>query len=358
MTQQTPTRWLAIILTCAAGWGAVAIFMTFAQSADAMQRGGAGATLADLSQNLFYFLPLVLLSAALHRHFTVRPDTSLKPARMAFVYALTILVFLPAFLIYEAVVTLFFAGQPLADIGNTMLVQSRMGWWIDFMIVTGAFALHAAIAAWLQIRERERSLALEREENLKLRLSLLQGQLEPHFLFNALSGVSALVRRGESAPALTALSQVSDLLRYAVRASRDAGASVADEMKFIEGYLAIQQLRFGDRLRLDLQQGPADWSSIPCPPLLLHPLVENAIRHGLEPRDDACRIDIRLSLEDSMVQFEVFNDMGHSEAGNGVGHAATRQRLTALFGEQGTLTADVEDGRYHATLRFPAGEIA
>ncbi|KZS00924.1 Uncharacterized protein APZ42_002590, partial [Daphnia magna] len=145
------------------------------------------------------------------------------------------------------------AGSPLGPTPGQSGASGGVLWWFEFMVVTGTFAAVVGLSAWQRSRRRERDWALAQSDNLRLRLTLLQGQLEPHFLFNTLNGVSSLVRAGERGQALSALSRVSELLRYALRVSRLDWVTVQDELDFVRDYLALQSLRFGAGLRLSWQ---------------------------------------------------------------------------------------------------------
>ncbi|MEZ5891857.1 MAG: histidine kinase [Parvularculaceae bacterium] len=346
--------WLISMVLCIAGWTFAAIVMIGAQLADAQARNIEMDLWRDLPGTLLFFAPLMALSWRLDRLFASHGNLTSKPGHIAALYLAVAFIFYPLYIIYEGAVGLYLSSQPLTGLWSRIGAQPRMGWWTDFMIVSGAFALHLAIAAWRNAVDRERALVAAHADNLQLRLTQLQGQLEPHFLFNALSGISALVRTGDRGEALTALSKVSDLLRYALRASKNDWLSVKDEINFLEGYLDIQALRFGDKLNVAKRFDDADWEAYACPPLLFQPLIENAVQHGLETRTEGAMIEIGLSLADGAIRFEVVNDVGERKGGHGVGLAATRQRLSVLYADAATLDTVEESGRYRATLCFPA----
>src|SRR6185436_4469304 len=130
-------------------------------------------------------------------------------------------------------------------------------------------------------REREQQASLLESRLNQAELRALQAQLQPHFLFNTLNGIATLVRR-DAAKAEEMLLSLSDLLRISLSSSRQHEIPLREELDFLGRYLAIQRMRFGDRLRVTEEIEP---SAMDClvPALLLQPLVENAIRHGLEP---------------------------------------------------------------------------
>jgi two-component system sensor histidine kinase AlgZ len=113
----------------------------------------------------------------------------------------------------------------------------------------------------------------------------LRAQFEPHFLFNALNAISALVRDGDRGLALGGIGRLSDLLRYALSASVREDVTVAAELQFVRDYLDLQRLRYGERLQVQIDGEDSLLHEVECPPLLLQPLIENALRHDLDCRE-------------------------------------------------------------------------
>ena len=146
-------------------------------------------------------------------------------------------------------------------------------------------------------RERERK-ALSLESSLsRARLSALQAQLQPHFLFNTLNAIATLLRRDPIAAEATLLA-LSDLLRLSLNQSETQEIPLREELRFLDRYLEIQHTRFGDRLRVEQEVDPAVLDCL-VPTLILQPLVENAIRHGLEPSDAPGLIRIQAQAQKS-----------------------------------------------------------
>jgi hypothetical protein len=139
--------------------------------------------------------------------------------------------------------------------------------WVDAMTASAGLALQIGWAFWRHAQAQREAALRASAENLSLRLALLQGQLEPHFLFNTLNSISALVRGAERAVALQALNRLSDLLRYALRASQQRWVSAADELAFVDDYVALQRLRFGKGLQWQTEVDTTDWALWACPPL-------------------------------------------------------------------------------------------
>ncbi len=184
------------------------------------------------------------------------------------------------------------------------------------------------------------------------RLAELQSRIRPHFLFNTLNSAIALVR-AEPAKAEALLEDLSDLFRHALI---DQGESVtlADEIALAERYLAIEQVRFGDRLQLEWALDPhANLARLP--PLLLQPLVENAVRHGVEPSDTGARVRISTERRGSTVVIKVTNTVpgGQGEQGNGVALGNVRDRLRLLHDVQGQFRSLLKDGVYQVRIEVP-----
>jgi LytS/YehU family sensor histidine kinase len=160
-------------------------------------------------------------------------------------------------------------------------------------------------------------------------------QLNPHFLFNTLHAISALVHKDVEA-ADRMIARLSDLLRYALESTDAQEVPLRQELGFLNRYLEIEQTRFGDRLTVRLDIAPETLDAL-VPNLVLQPLVENAIRHGIEPRAKPGRIDLRARRENGRLKLEVCDNGVGLPSGRipeeGVGLSNTRARLQQLYGE-------------------------
>ena len=218
-----------------------------------------------------------------------------------------------------------------------------------------AYLLNERIEAEVKQGQLIKSESEKRE--IEAHLKLLQAQIEPHFLFNTLANVSSLI---ESDPRLAKqlLERLNDWLRVALARARSARTTLGDELDMLENYLEILKIRFGERLRWRINV-PEDTRRLAFPPMLLQPLVENAVRHGIEPKLGGGVIDIRTSFENLSLRVEVSdNGIGLSnENAGGTGLANVRARLAALFGEAGTLMLlGNAEGGATATLALPRKE--
>jgi len=217
---------------------------------------------------------------------------------------------------------------------------------------------------WHQSETRERAVAEARlrEQLAEARLGALRAQLHPHFLFNTLNAISTLALRGDRERLLSALDALSALLRATLEDGRTPWKSLADELNVVERYLEIQSLRFGDRLAIERDIDPLALDAI-VPGLLLQPIVENAVEHGVASRPGPGRVTVRASREDLTLVLEVtdtgpgFGSVRATPADPerpGVGLANTRERLEQLFGGRASLECgNGETGGARVRMRLP-----
>jgi sensor histidine kinase YesM len=232
--------------------------------------------------------------------------------------------------------------------------ESLMGLLIYGVLAAVCFA----ILLQQRVREQEaraaRAMALQTEAELRA----LRAQLNPHFLFNTLHSLLALVRHDPGA-AEEALEQFGDLLRYTLDTQKNGEVvPLGEELSFVRNYLALESLRLGERLRLelDVDESLGDrW----VPAFCLQPLVENAVRHAIAPRAAGGRLALRVRSEGAVVLLEVADDGPGAAAdgptqGNGLGLRLVRERLAARYGPGATLELVSAPGRgFRATIRIP-----
>ena len=186
----------------------------------------------------------------------------------------------------------------------------------------------------------------------KARLAELQSRIRPHFLFNTLNSAIALVR-AEPAKAEAILEDLSDLFRQALRDS-DEPVSLAQEVDLAHRYLAIEQVRFGERLRVRWTLDPeADGARLP--PLLLQPLVENAVCHGVEPSPEGADIHISTQRRGSTVVIKISNTVpaGQGVQGQGLALRNVRERLNLLHDVRGDFRYGLTQGVYWVRMELP-----
>lgn len=207
-----------------------------------------------------------------------------------------------------------------------------------------------------KFHERELN-TLELEKRLaEARLQALLVQLNPHFLFNTLHGISSLMHQDVEA-ADKMLARLSDLLRRTLENTSTQVVPLSEELSLLERYLDIERIRFGERLSVKID-APADTLGAEVPNLILQPLVENAIRHGIEPHARTGRIELRVRRNNGQLQLEV-RDNGDGFKGEvrheeGVGLSNTRARLRELYGaEQQFTLRNGEAGGFVAEIIMP-----
>lgn len=229
-----------------------------------------------------------------------------------------------------------------------MAVDASVYW----TIVGGVHAARATREA----REREQAAARLEASLAEARLAALREQLQPHFLFNSLNAVSTLALRGDTDGVTQALSTLSDLLRMTLE-TRTQELPMAEELAFLDRYLELQQLRFGDRLTV-VRQIDDDALDAAVPAMITQPLMENALRHGVEREPGAGRVEIRVERKGESLVIEVRDSgPGFMAAGvhEGIGLTNSRARLAGLYGKAGTLEcgdAPGGGGRVRITLPY------
>ena len=212
--------------------------------------------------------------------------------------------------------------------------------------------LALAMALWLQWRE-----GLRMPADARARLAELQSRIRPHFLFNTLNTAIALVR-SDPVRAEGVLEDLAELFRVAL-ADAGGGNSVtlASEIELVRRYLAIEQLRFGERLRLDWQLDPAA-ERARLPPLVLQPLLENAVRHGIEPAVSGGQVRLRTRARLGRAEITIDNTLTQSSSrpGHGLALANVRERLRLLHDLDAQF--DIEHGseRFRVRIVVPLGD--
>lgn len=193
------------------------------------------------------------------------------------------------------------------------------------------------IEYYRQVRDRELHASQLEAQLVKANLQALKMQLQPHFLFNTLNSISSLMHKN-IADADKVLARLGDLLRYSLDTEGMQEVSLREELGFLRGYLEIEQIRFGNRLKVKISTDDQILQA-KVPNLILQPLVENAIRYGVGPRKTGGRIEISAVREDEMLHLRVWDDGPGLSKSNGdtfsegVGIHNTRSRLSQLYGE-------------------------
>jgi len=237
-----------------------------------------------------------------------------------------------AYMVLRALVGRWQSEASFTEAFQPLLVKT---WHFNLLIYWVIVAVSFAFNYYRKYRERELR-AVELEKQLaQARLQALQMQLNPHFLFNTLHSVSSLMHQDTEA-ADRMIVRLSDLLRAALESSDTQEVTLRQELGLLERYLEIEQIRFGSRLTVKLDIAP-DTLDARVPNLILQPLVENAIRHGIEPHAKPGRIGLRALRAAGRLTLEVCDNGGglrkDGPAKEGVGLSNTRARLRSLYGE-------------------------
>jgi hypothetical protein len=225
------------------------------------------------------------------------------------------------------------------------------------------YGLSAAVNYLLIESERVRQLETQRLQMMlaarDAELRMLRSQIDPHFLFNSLNSISALTTL-DAAGARAMTLQLADFFRHSLGLHADRKVALDRELQLVRHFLAIEQVRFGERLRFEAMIDPQAQACL-LPPMLLQPLVENAIKHGIGQLLEPGLIRIEAQRAGSLLRIRVENDVDADDlcgrvpgAGTGTGLENVRQRLAAAYGHQASAHWGREAGRFRVDLALPA----
>ncbi|MCB1053250.1 MAG: histidine kinase [Acidobacteria bacterium] len=345
---------------------AVLVFIAFwliqalAQASDLMRQDKPILWFRLLNRSFWFVFPWMLFSAYLTWLLDTRNDQLGQWRWVGKVLGLCLALFFAPYEIYLGTLYLIYQGKTITWSAISSSVSS-MGIFIDSIYFAGCFGcIYGVVTLRKNLKtewERQAVLQENAELNWQLehqKLSALRAQLEPHFMFNALNGISAMVRADKKGEALHGLSQLSHLLRYALEASKREWVSLQSEVRFINEYLALQKLRFGERLSFEWQIPDASAYQVELPALILQPLVENAIRHDLECHDLPSNLNIAVTVDEPHLKIVIQNPIHPDEPknpGTGLGLNHVSERLNLLYGPNATL-------KIHKDARFFRAEIS
>ncbi|GGZ39969.1 hypothetical protein GCM10007049_36720 [Echinicola pacifica] len=223
------------------------------------------------------------------------------------------------------------------------------------MLILSGFAIFMIVAGRLE----DQLAAHEREEQMaqlskEAELYHLRQQLQPHFLFNSLNSISALLKR-QPEQAREMILQLSEFLRSTIRKNDLKWVTVAEEINTVRLFLSIEKVRFGHRLEVDIAE---DTSVEKCiiPPLLIQPVVENAVKHGVYGLLGKVKIEVEVKVVQGMILISVQNPYdpnGVAESGTGFGLDSVRRRLYLLFGRRDLISVSSENGLFSVVMKIP-----
>jgi len=268
-------------------------------------------------------------------------------------------------LAHVAIVSWLEAGEPSVQTGAILTFDYLFGKLLISYTLSNIFKYWIVVLGYLgwhyykAYRERERQAAALATELVQARLQALRMQINPHFLFNTLNTISSLVHENPDA-ADRMIVRLSELLRRTLDYGETQEVPLHQEIEFLKGYLEIEQMRFPDRLSVTFDVEPRA-SDLFVPHLILQPLVENALRHGIMPREEAGRIEVSARvLNDQRLELAVRdNGNGLSPARaaaprEGIGLKNVRSRLAQLYGDaQQFEIGNAEGGGVQARIRIP-----
>jgi two-component system LytT family sensor kinase len=271
---------------------------------------------------------------------------------------------------------------PLVTLGTNVLVV--LGYWLRFgryqgleklltegarwglvrlhvaaLLYAAAVALTQGAQSWQALRRRELQLARLETQLAQSRLQVLNAQIRPHFLFNTLHAIGQLWRSGRAEQAEALLDHLGALFQRVIASTARTQVPLREELQMVRDSLAIEQVRLGERLQAEIEAGE---DALRClvPPLILQPLVENAVKHGISPRADAGRLTVSARVAQGRLVVVVEDDgpglaAGTPTAGLGTGLSNVRERLRALYGGDGVLDCGTNGTRgTKVRLEIPA----
>jgi signal transduction histidine kinase len=236
----------------------------------------------------------------------------------------------------------YLLGAP--DVISYFWINPQYQWrWIAlaFLVAVSAtgffFVLYRSQTYRAQLAIEKQRLAEVQQSEIAAQLAMLQAQIEPHFLFNTLANMRSLITR-DAPLAQTMLDHLNDYLRASLSRTRKKQVTLAEELDLVTALLAISKIRLGDRLQYQIDV-PADLQAALLPPLLLQPLVENALEHGIEPAIAGGELRIVADIFEKLLRLRVYDTgLGLQDTGEeGVGLPNVRKRLENLYGKEGRL---------------------
>lgn len=332
-----------------AGWVFLAVVLSievyFNNRAWGMQTGFIDAAMPQFGRVAMWALMAPLI---LRMHGLLPLKSGRWTGGIAFHFAMSFVVMATYYLGRILAYVIFF-GEPLEDFWS---VASK-GFFgrniIDMAYYWAVLAFGHGVEIYRRYKNEELKAAQLEARLVETELKALREQIRPHFLFNTLNTIAVLVREEKNHDAVNLIARLSSLLRMALDNRGVQEVTLRQEMDFLGHYLDIQRVRFSDRLRVDIEIEPAAWEAR-IPNLLLQPLVENAIVHGIAPKSGPGCVEVRGHVAAGQLHLEVRDDGpglgdGSKRAKEGVGLSNTRERLTKIYGAHGQLSLRSEPGR-------------
>ena len=342
------------------------LFWAYVTLTDIVYHEGMRIELSEMSNVMLFFpwqhrlmqhvlmLPVLLLCYSTAVRLGWRPAGRRVPQQLALALGFSLLMFwmmlVGAWILHAVVGTyaapfgIFTKGDWAVWLSSTATALLAYGF--GLVLITG-------VATYRRYHELQLRNSELRRDWAGARLAALRTQLSPHTLFNVLHTIQARIS-GEPEVAETLIASLGDLLRGLLQAGERDFSQLRDELQFVDLYLGLQVGRFADRLTVHVQSGP-DVPAVWVPSLILQPLVENAVVHGLADHSGPVRVDVTYDLAPERLQLQVVNSTVSSDARTeGLGLRNVRERLAVQFGERAVLTSGpVDSSTWQATLTLP-----
>lgn len=256
--------------------------------------------------------------------------------------------------LYSSINAIIYFRAPWAPWSNGLVMMKlATSVHVHLMIYAIIVAIVLGARAYRTMRDREVAAARLEAQLAEAETAALRAQLQPHFLFNTLNAISALVP-DDPVKAQRLIARLGDLLRLSIDQHWSQQSTLADELDFTDTYLAIEEARLGDRLRIVRDIAP-DAQTVQVPTLLLQPLAENAVRHGIAPSIAGGTLTIEAQPAGDMLRISVIDDgKGGGAIREGIGLGNARLRLRQLYGERQSLAIETAPGRgFRVTILVP-----
>lgn len=350
--------WLRALLANFALWTLVCALAGITTYSDRIDSGDTRSYWLMTAGWWFGYSVMMVQSYLLYMFYRLRPAWLASMRRVGMGYLTFLAVCWPTAMLGLALRRCLKFDLPptLGNAWNYVLTMDKLEWFVEYVLLTMAFGVVVAILLWRQRRQQDRQLAQALLSLERQRLAALRGQLEPHFIFNTLSAIGAMVRMDDKALALDGLSRLGDLLEYALLSSEYDWVEAAKELEFVSNYLDLQRLRFGERLQVRIEGAHLLDDGVDCPPMLLQPLVENALRHDLECHEGASDIEVAFVRHGEHLKMLVSNPASLQpapSAGLGIGLRGIRARLQLAYGDAASLATRHVGNRFVAELSLP-----
>ena len=300
-----------------------------------------------------WWLPWAIISPLLMAATQCLPVEGQKYWRILLRFVVLILI---TFVLYGVMALPFVALQTQGTL-NWQTLQSGLNvwfsygaWHMDFLVFASVVSAGYAWSYFKRAHSEEAQREALQRQLVQLELQSLKSQLNPHFLFNTLNSIAGLIRLDNKTSAIKALTELSVMLRKVLENQSNQMISLAEEIEFIQSYLTIQRLRFGEKLQISVNV-EAQCLVQEIPFMLLQPLVENAVQHGVQQETEQNLLQLDVACRDGKLYFKLVNKVARHDAhhGFGIGLTNCRERLKRLYPAGYTLQLTQLDQGYFAT---------